>query len=586
MLNEHRAGMNIDSIEVPDLEDFGLSTVLCYELSITKGQEGHVVGWQTAIGPQGQNTLDTLFVKLDKPAKTIQLEGLPENVVPLTKLSSSVMCVIPSDAAIKINRSQVHVLPNFAMTDYASQGKTRAVNVVDLNSCRSYMAYYTALSRSATSEGTVIVQGFDDRKITCGASGYLRQEFRELELLDEITKLLYENALPAHIDGNLRNALIRQYQLYKGLEHIPPNVPKQLRWTSANPMNLLTVVTDSSWQIVTDNKSQTKKQKLEHNTTISSKRNDSTHNFVVAKGATPVIERNNVCNSAKRKAGEEVTEISPKKKKPRTSVADEQDSPIGLRWDPNDWSCAYDAIFTILCDVWIQNPNKWSRLFGWISMPLQMLAFNYKEVIRGKKTLESARNNIRNMLHNEDKRLFPKGAAGTSISDLAKKLMNGTQILCYAKIKCTMCNTEVPLDPPDNIMYVHSKAKNINDWLILWQEDTSICNRCHLPQRAVNGFLNPPELLLFSLESNNIAISKTVKVTGGNKPSVLPLKDVVYLGDFHFTSRIISNKNIWFHDGQVTKNKCKKEGHISDFDDKKLKQCNNAQAVLAIYAKK
>jgi hypothetical protein len=105
-LNEHRAGMNVDSIEVPDLEDFGLSTVLCYELCITKGQEGHVVGWQTAIGPQGQNTLDTLFVKLDKPAKTIQLEGLPENVVPLTKLSSSVMCVTPSDAAIK---STVHM---------------------------------------------------------------------------------------------------------------------------------------------------------------------------------------------------------------------------------------------------------------------------------------------------------------------------------------------------------------------------------------------------------------------------------------------------------------------------------------------
>ena len=116
--------------------------------------------------------------------------------------------VTPSDAAIKINHSQVQVLPNFAMTDYASQGKTRAVNVVDLNSCRSHMAYYTALSRSATSEGTVIVQGFDDHKITCSASGYLRQEFRELELLDEITKLLYENALPAHIDGNLHNALI------------------------------------------------------------------------------------------------------------------------------------------------------------------------------------------------------------------------------------------------------------------------------------------------------------------------------------------------------------------------------------------
>jgi hypothetical protein len=145
----------------------GLPVMIRYneatELCITKGQEGHVVGWQAAVGPQGQNILDTLFVKLDKPAKPIWLEGLPENVVPLTKLSTSINCVTPSNIAIKISRSQVPVLPNFAMTDYASQGKTREVNVVDLHSCKSHMAYYTALYRSATSKGTVILQGFDIR---------------------------------------------------------------------------------------------------------------------------------------------------------------------------------------------------------------------------------------------------------------------------------------------------------------------------------------------------------------------------------------------------------------------------------------
>ena len=41
------------------------------ELCITKGQEGHVVGWQEGIGPHGKQVLDTLFIKLDKPAKTV-----------------------------------------------------------------------------------------------------------------------------------------------------------------------------------------------------------------------------------------------------------------------------------------------------------------------------------------------------------------------------------------------------------------------------------------------------------------------------------------------------------------------------------
>jgi hypothetical protein len=50
------------------------------ELCITKGQEGFVVGWQSEKGPHGKRILDTLFVKLHKPAKVIQIPGLPEKM--------------------------------------------------------------------------------------------------------------------------------------------------------------------------------------------------------------------------------------------------------------------------------------------------------------------------------------------------------------------------------------------------------------------------------------------------------------------------------------------------------------------------
>ena len=46
------------------------------------------------------------------------------------------------------------------------------------NDPSDHLSYYTALSRSSTAEGTVVIQGFNLSKITCGASGYLRQEFR------------------------------------------------------------------------------------------------------------------------------------------------------------------------------------------------------------------------------------------------------------------------------------------------------------------------------------------------------------------------------------------------------------------------
>jgi hypothetical protein len=76
----------------------------------------------------------------------------------------------------------------------------------------------------------------------------LRQEFCELELLDEITKLRYEGKLPNHIQGNFRNPLIRAYQKWKGTDYVPPLTHPALTWSVKDPMPLLSVVTDAPWQ--------------------------------------------------------------------------------------------------------------------------------------------------------------------------------------------------------------------------------------------------------------------------------------------------------------------------------------------------
>jgi hypothetical protein len=177
------------------------------ELCITKGQEGFVAGWDSCTGPHGKEVLLTLFVKLDKPPKDIQIPGLPLNVVPIPRTSTTVQCLLPNDSIRSVHREQVVVLPNFAMTDYSSQGKTRDINIVDLGHCYTTQSYYTCLSRSANAANTVILQGFSSERITSGIGGYLRQEFRELEMLNDITKLKYMNELPEKISGLLCNPL-------------------------------------------------------------------------------------------------------------------------------------------------------------------------------------------------------------------------------------------------------------------------------------------------------------------------------------------------------------------------------------------
>ncbi|KAJ7091585.1 hypothetical protein C8R44DRAFT_647372, partial [Mycena epipterygia] len=147
------------------------------ELCITKGQEAVVVGWDSSTGPSGQKILDTLFVRLENPPREIRIPDLPPNVVPLGRTSNHVTCLLRDDSLLSITREQVMVLPNFAMTNYGSQGKSRDRNVVHLNNCKNHHNYYVALSRGYTADNTVIIQGFDSKKITSGISGHLRQEF-------------------------------------------------------------------------------------------------------------------------------------------------------------------------------------------------------------------------------------------------------------------------------------------------------------------------------------------------------------------------------------------------------------------------
>lgn len=78
---------------------------------------------------------------------------------------------------------------------------------------------YTCLSRGSTYAGTLIVQGFDSSKLTCGLSGYLWQEFQELD----------NNKLFKKVVGITHSQLISSYHTYKGEQYIPQSMPQPLK---------------------------------------------------------------------------------------------------------------------------------------------------------------------------------------------------------------------------------------------------------------------------------------------------------------------------------------------------------------------
>jgi hypothetical protein len=115
--------------------------------------------------------------------------------------------------------------------------------------------------------------------ITRGCSGYLRQEFREQEILDDITRLKYEGQLPDDMNGVLRNPLIRQYQKIKGTNYVPTMTDAVLRWNSEDPLPLIDAINDSPWKIVDKFKNKNK------NKNSDSREVQLQSNYVPAKGS-------------------------------------------------------------------------------------------------------------------------------------------------------------------------------------------------------------------------------------------------------------------------------------------------------------
>ena len=571
------------------------------ELCITKGQEAFVAGWQSKTGPHGKRVLDTLFVKMDNPPTDVQVDGLPKNIVPLVMAAKTVSCNFPNDMTEQVERQQLWVLPNFAMTDYASQGKTRPYNVVHLNSCRSHQSYYTCLSRSANAAGTIIIQGFDPSKITTGCSGYLRQEFREHEILDDITRLRYESQLPDHVQGVLRNPLIRAYQKWRGTSYVPEKTDTLLKWSPIDPMKLLPVVTDTPWQLVGKSK-------------VKISGTNATTSFIPAKGSKPtIVKRHTVDEASSSPSKRHKTQISegrkpsavstkhsldqasssaPKRQKTYTSDDAILPSPLGLQWDEDNYSCAYDAFFGILYNIWVLDPEKWTGYFKRIDEQyLGLLASGFQEVLHGELSLENTRDEVRQVLHDAYPDMFPMGQTGTSVGDLAFRMLESENHIANSQYMCPNCGRSSASERDKRFSYKFDAdcdtPSSTANWVTQMENNTNKrCPDCPCNMVKLVSYSMLPSILVFEYPELDIETNHKIKLQSHDgEGKTLYLRGIVYHGQDHFVSRIIGPEgNMWFHDGISTGSCCTNDGHLNMIDNEALRRHENKLLVLSVYS--
>ncbi|PPQ97805.1 hypothetical protein CVT26_012849 [Gymnopilus dilepis] len=539
------------------------------ELCITKGQDAVVVDWDSKKLPSGHDCLQTLYVRLVNPPRRVQIEGLPENVVPLpSKVYTSLSVETPSGEHVLIKRSQVPVLPYFAMTEYTSQGKTRPWNLVHLMNCRNHQAIYTALSRGATADGTAIIGGYDPKKITGkDMSGHLRQEFRELEILNKMTELRYHKLIPENAVCDLRNPTIKNYYALRGqMEGLELSLHKALQaetdedcYKDSGHPELDTVSINQNFVSENLQRKRGIKRKID--------------------GAPAASKRLKTSN-----APPELALQTPPRGPAEPDVLPKKLTPRGPIWDSVNYSCAYDSIIFILYNLWMEGSEsvRSEIISRWPLLNFELCGHQLNEY----------RDHLRMILHSLNSAAFPNGNLGADVLEVIGTILHDASRSGYA-VHCPTCldTFDVPHEtlsplvyplPPDMIVPT-SLSKQLGDRLAFNDKCPACHTRlvCRSPTENREIPASPP-IRVIPLRVPGLKVDKKIELPTCEMDYVL--KGVVYFGDFHFTARFLDNDGVvWFHDGMKGSN-ARHEG--SQIGKKELDPyCNGHVQSLAIYVR-
>ena len=556
--DKHIAGKLSLCIGVPVMIRYNFATEIC----MTRGQEGFVHGWQSKIGSKGQNMLDTLFVKLKDPPSRVKITGLPKNVVPIFPTTTNLRAMLPNDEKYYISRTQVEVLLNFAMTDFASQGKTRPDNPSDLNNLRSHQSYYTALSRSATAEGTLILQGFDPKQITGGCSGALRQEFRELELLDEITRLRFVGKLPSPlcVEGSTRNGIITSFREWKGTQYVPSSVHSSIRWSARNPWIESEVLTleDRLASLEKTREKKTPKHADKPDKLSMGKDSKSTRDIAELGIGKPNTQKRQRSHGMPRQLSAASTHPSNKQRIVSLHgipTRSHYSAPIGMRWSQN--SGAYDSVFTPIYVQWCTNRNLQTDLFRRASSPVaNLLLDGFIRYEAGQGSLEDARDAVRWHMAS------PNAVFGayTSIYSVCSMLFSMNEIVWEKFYLCPNGhNVRHSYESEALLSAAATRFTSIAQWVSLdTEQTTACCSVCQHPVSIRLKFCKMPPLLAFEFSAQpTIDIDHTLNVRLENcvQRRQYSLVAVIYYSHNHFTTQIITqDARVWFYDGMSITN--------------------------------
>ena len=209
----------------------------------------------------------------------------------------------------------------------------------------------------------------------------------------------------------------------------------------SDPMNILQVQTDTQWQLIEKFKEKTTKYTPASGTIAIDNNKSIKHKADTISSATIISNNRPKTNLDLQNQDEPTDEISSitiiSNKSPKTNLdLQNQDAPIGLIWDSHDHGCAYDAVFTILSDIWGYNPIMWSHESGLMSSFANKLDLAFQQMSLKQKSFENASSSVQNLLSNKYPVAFSYGTSEVDRTDLFVYMFTG-KLVGKLKYNCT-----------------------------------------------------------------------------------------------------------------------------------------------------
>jgi hypothetical protein len=185
------------------------------------------------------------------------------------------------------------------------------------------------------------------------------------------------------------------------------------------------VVDDAKWMLIDKNSTNPK---------ASSKGQQVALSFVPAKTTKrrcPDVDNKPVLPDAKRS-------------KLAISFVPASIGPTGLAWDGVNFSCAYDALFTILHNIWCDDNAYWGNIFQDANQYLSALSMGFNMYRNERISIEDARDNVRHLLHKDNPTKFPMGAEYASAVELAIAMCSLSKPISTSEFECIACGHTTP----------------------------------------------------------------------------------------------------------------------------------------------